>query len=137
MHGFISKGWFMGKTATRTRAGFKLNLTGVERVILYVTDWDRAVKFYTETLGIPLKYKEDGWAALATRGIELNLHSGRKSRAQKDEASIGFRVDDFDATYAALKQRGVKVGEIYSPCEELRCANFTDPDGNRLSIEGR
>lgn len=132
----------MAKTSTgkpkTAAAAAKPGLRAVQRVILYVSDFDRAVKFYTETLGVPLKGGHDGWAELGTEGIEIDLHSGRgKQAAGEDDPLIYFRVDDLDATYAALRSRGVKLGEIQSPCGGVRCACFRDPDGNALGIEGK
>jgi catechol 2,3-dioxygenase-like lactoylglutathione lyase family enzyme len=124
------------KRAKGANGTAKPNLGKVERVILYVSDFERAVKFYTETLGLGLKHKSEGWAELATQGTEIDLHHGRDAKA-KDSTSLGFSVENFDAAYAALKARGVKVGKIFSPCGGLRCACFQDPDGNNLGIEGK
>jgi catechol 2,3-dioxygenase-like lactoylglutathione lyase family enzyme len=129
----------MAKTAVAKapKTQSELKLGKVERVILYVADFDRAVKFYTETLGLSLLHKDEGWAALGTQGTEIDLHHGRRPKPQENDANIGFRVEDFDSAYAALKDRGVKVGKVFSPCGGLRCAGFTDPDGNKLGIEGK
>ena len=115
----------------------KVKLGKVARVILYVSDFDRAVKFYTETLGIKKVYAEQGWCSLATEGTEIDLHHGRKASAGECEVNIGFQVKDLDATYAALLDAGVKVSKIFSPCGGLRCVSFRDPDGNSLGIEGK
>ncbi len=123
--------------AKKTAATPALSLGKVERVILYVSNFDRAVKFYTEKLGFTLKSKSEGWAEIATAGTEIDLHHGRTTKPQEGEPSLGFAVADFDAAYAALKARGVKVGKIFSPCSTLRCACFTDSEGNNLGIEGK
>ncbi len=123
--------------ARKSAAAPALSLGKVERVILYVSNFDRAVKFYTEKLGFTLKSKSEGWAELATAGTEIDLHHGRETKPQEGEPSLGFAVADFDAAYTALKARGVKVGKIFSPCSELRCACFTDSEGNNLGIEGK
>ncbi len=119
----------------------RLALGKVQRVILYVNDFDRAVKFYTETLGIPLQYQDEGWAALATQGTEIDLHAGgcgdEATAAEPGSTHVAFAVADLDATYAALKARGVKLSEIFSPCGGTRCASFEDLDGNCLGIEGK
>jgi catechol 2,3-dioxygenase-like lactoylglutathione lyase family enzyme len=124
----------MPATMTKPKA---LRLRKPERIIIYVKDFARAVKFYTQTLGMPLRHSEEGWAALGDGDTELDLHGGRTKKAREGEFHVGFRVDDLDATVAALKARGVKVGKIGSPCEGLRYAGFTDPDGNQLSVEGK
>ena len=126
----------MSGTTTGYKAALKLGK--VSRVMLFVRDFDASVKFYTEVLGIPLLYKQGNWAALATDGVEINLHGDRTAAApEHGDPSIGFCVEDFDAAYAALQERGVKVGKIFSPAPGLRVANFEDLDGNELGIEGK
>jgi predicted enzyme related to lactoylglutathione lyase len=123
-------------SAKAAKAAKPFKLGAVERIILYVRDFNRAVKFYGETLAIGLKYQSPGWAALATSGIEINLHEGLKGKPADKLLNLSFRVDDFDAACAELKKRGVTVGAVFQPCEGLRCAPFSDPDGHRLHIEG-
>lgn len=116
----------------------KLDLTRPQRAIFYVTDFNRAVKFYHETLGLPFVYPaEDGWASFQLKGIELSIHSGREKNAKSDHSYLGFAVPDVDAARETLKSRGVKVGEIASPCEGTRYFGFQDPDGNHFGCEGR
>lgn len=116
----------------------KIDLSRPQRVIFYVTDFDRAVKFYQETLGLKPAYPaEDGWASFQLKGIELSIHSGREKNTKGDHAYFGFQVSDVDAARLALKARGVKVGEIVSPCEGTRFFGFKDPDGNHMGCEGR
>lgn len=113
-------------------------LATVARVILYVKDTARSARWYSQTLGLPIRFQEPGWVELETRGATLCLHRGRASRPPKDQASVGFRVADFDAAYKALQLREVPgLSEPFSPCGGLRCASFEDPDGNALGIEGR
>jgi catechol 2,3-dioxygenase-like lactoylglutathione lyase family enzyme len=112
-------------------------LTAVERVILYVRDTERSAAWYSKTLGIPVRHKEPGWVELETKGVTLCLHGGRKHGPAPDQGSVGFRVENFDATYKALKLREVPgLGEPFSPCPGVRCLRFTDLDGNELGIEG-
>lgn len=110
-------------------------LSVVERVILFVRDTERSARWYADTLGLPVRHKEPGWVELETRGVALCLHSGPPAKAPT--AQVGFRVDNFDASYKALQLREVPgLGEPYSPVQGLRCAQFADPDGNALGIEG-
>lgn len=113
------------------------SLTSVTRVILYVRDTERSARWYHETLGIPVRALEPGWVELATEGVTLCLHGGRKRAAAEDQPSVGFRVKDFDATHRALQLREVPgLSEPFSPCAGLRCLSFRDLDGNELGIEG-
>ncbi len=112
-------------------------LAAVERVILYVRDTEKAARWYGQTLGIPVRFKDHGWVELETKGSTLCLHGGRKHGASPDQPSVGFRVADFDAAFRMLKLREVPgLGEPFSPCAGVRCLSFRDPDGNQLGIEG-
>lgn len=109
------------------------------RMILYVSDFDRALAFYSKTLGLELAYPgEGGWAEFKTGQAAICIHAGREGQlTTKGIASVGFAVDDFDAAFKSLKARGVVLGEPFMPCGDLRVSSFCDPDGNELSIEGK
>jgi predicted enzyme related to lactoylglutathione lyase len=114
-------------------------ITGAARMILYVSDFDRALSFYTETLGLELAYPAGGgWGELKTGQASICIHSGREGTlTTKGITSVGFAVDDFDAAFAKLKERGVVLSKPFAPCGDLRVSSFCDPDGNELSIEGK
>jgi catechol 2,3-dioxygenase-like lactoylglutathione lyase family enzyme len=115
-----------------------VRLSAIERVILYVRDTERSARWYADILGVAARHKESGWVELETKGVTLCLHGGREGGRIKDATSVGFKVDDFDATHRALKLREVPaLTEPFSPCAGVRCLSFEDPDGNVLGIEGR
>jgi catechol 2,3-dioxygenase-like lactoylglutathione lyase family enzyme len=115
-----------------------VRLSAIERVILYVRDTERSARWYSDTLGLPARHKEAGWVELETKGVTLCLHGGREGGRVKDPTSVGFKVEDFDATYRGLKLREVPgLTEPFSPSPGVRCLSFEDPDGNVLGIEGR
>jgi catechol 2,3-dioxygenase-like lactoylglutathione lyase family enzyme len=112
-------------------------LSVVERVILFVRDVDRTARWYADTLGIPVRHRERGWAELDTRGVILCLHGGRSAPPPKDPPQIGFRVENFDAAYRALQLREVSnLSDPLTPCPGIRVAHFSDPDGHMIGIEG-
>ena len=114
-----------------------LALSAVERVILYVRDVERSVRWYADTLGLPARHRERGWAELETRGIVLCLHGGRNAPPPKQAAQVGFKVDAFDPAYKALQLREVEgLSDPLEPCPGVRVAHFSDPDGHLISIEG-
>jgi predicted enzyme related to lactoylglutathione lyase len=84
-------------------------------VRVFVTDWDRALRFYTETLGPPYEGAE---GPLVGRFVGVSL-----------------RVDDIDETYQTLRGRGV---EFVAPPARMPwggvLAHFRDPDGNVLTL---
>ena len=98
-------------------------------VIEFVSDMDRAVQFYRDTLGLPLKFQSPEWTEFATGDTSLALHpASRDNPAGKRE--IGFSVEDLRAFHAALQERGV-----HFPMPPTRqeyggeLAQFVDPEG--------
>jgi predicted enzyme related to lactoylglutathione lyase len=106
---------------------------------IYVTDMDRAVKFFTETLGLRLDYQAGPeWAQIdAGKGLILGLHgTGHGAEAGKDGSTIvGFEVDEPIAqVYETLVARGVKFDGPPVDTGHVKLAHFRDPDGNAFYL---
>ena len=107
-------------------------------VTFFVSDSDRAVRFYVETLGMKLVEEESHWAVIdAGDGLRLGLAvKGPDSVAVKRDAllaSVSFYPKvPFDEAIAILENRGVHfdVKEI----GPMTFAHFRDPDGNALAL---
>jgi catechol 2,3-dioxygenase-like lactoylglutathione lyase family enzyme len=89
----------------------------LDHVYYWVTDMDRAVRFYQEVVGLRLLERHDSnWAELDAGSIRLALHGTREGApVSGGGAAAGFRVDDLDATESALRTRGVRFvhqGEV-------------------------
>lgn len=110
----------------------------VARILLTVSDPLKSAEWYKATLGIePLEVRaKPPHVILNTQGTLLVLHRGRTKKCE-DPAYVHFRVVDFDSSLAALRAKGVELGEVFSAGEGLQIVNFPDPDGNMLGIEGR
>lgn len=130
---------FKAKKQPKAAAAPKDGLGKACRTILYVTDFEKALRFYQETLGLTLAYPaSDGWAEFKTGDSALSIHGGRDMASPtKGICSVGFQVADFDAARARLASKGVVLSAPFSPCADKRVSNFSDPDGNELSIEGK
>jgi catechol 2,3-dioxygenase-like lactoylglutathione lyase family enzyme len=67
----------------------------IRYVIKFVGDMDKAVKFYRDVLGLPLKFESPGWSAFVTGETTLALHpASDKNPAAKVE--MGFTVADVE-----------------------------------------
>ncbi|MGO8999830.1 MAG: VOC family protein [Polyangiaceae bacterium] len=107
---------------------------------LVITDMDRALRFYVETLGFKLRARfGDDWAEVdAGDGLVLGLHRAR-SHGPKPGAhgsiSVGFDVNQPIAEVVeVLANRGV---QFHGPVKEegaVKLAFFADPDGNALYL---
>lgn len=76
-------------------------------VIKFVTDMNKAVKFYRDTLGLQLRFESPGWSEFATGETTLALHpASDKNPAGKVE--FGFTVADVETFYRDMSQ-GSKI----------------------------
>ena len=114
-------------------------------VRIFVSDWDRALEFYRDTLGMPVAFESAdlGWAQLDTGECTLAVErSDPEDPETKDLVGrfvgVSLQVPDIDVTYEELLGRGVRFD---SPPEKQSwggtLAHFRDPDGNVLTLLGR
>ena len=113
----------------------------IERVIIQVSDQDKALEFYTGTLGFEVRAdvafgEGDRWLEVGPpgTGAALALMPPRPGNpVGKDQSCVVFSTDDLDADHAALKDRGVDVDEPMGGEGPVpRMFFFRDPDGNNL-----
>jgi predicted enzyme related to lactoylglutathione lyase len=109
------------------------------RVLLYPTDFDRAVRFYGDTLGLEV-YREYG-AGGAVTGVVYFLGGGylEVTSVAPDvppgSIRLWIQVPDVDAEHDRLASLGVEITD--PPADMpwgLREMSFLDPDGTRLRL---
>ena len=109
-------------------------------VTLYVANMDRAVAFYTETLGLKLAYRfGDHWASVELgKGLTIGLHpaSGTIERGTpKSSPAIGLELaGTIEEAMKTLEGRGVSFQGILDEGKAGRFAHFHDPDGHQLYL---
>lgn len=105
-------------------------------VIEFVANMDRAVKFYRDTLGLPLKFESPGWSEFSTGETTLGLHpASEKNPAGKVE--LGFNVPDIHQFHAEMTSRGVHFP--MPPTKQdfgAVLAQFVDSEGAHISVSG-
>lgn len=113
-----------------------MSFSKVGAVILLVSSMERSVKFYKETLGLPIKTKSKDWTEFFSSGTVLALHPAKKKSAIKPASGmlVGFEVSDLDASVKKLKEKKVKFYK--KPKQEPfgKHAIIQDPDGHLVSI---
>ena len=112
-------------------------------VTVYVRDFERALAFYRDVLGLPLRFADEkfGFASFATPGAGFTLAKvDETDPAQRGlvgrHTGIAFGVDDLDGAYAAWRARGVSFP--LPPTEQPwggRLAQLSDPEGNLLTVD--
>ena len=106
-------------------------------VIEFVGEMDRAVKFYRDTLGLPLKFQSPGWSEFVTGETTLALHlASEKNPPGKIE--LGFHVDDLQGFYKEMTSKGVAFP--MAPTKQDfggDLAQFRDTEGARVRVGGK
>ncbi len=122
----------------------KLNLTQVGRVVVTVADTDRALDFYTGTLGfekvvdVPMG-PGMRWVEVALAGAPTTLALSPPPPGQEaggKQTGIILDTTSLEADHAALKAAGVDVDEEVSRMGDPVPPMFwvRDPDGNSLIV---
>ena len=113
-----------------------LQVTGIDHVVLYVQDLERAKEFYMGLLGMEWEHGGPGQAFLrcGTQQIALfalrdgvELHPGSELNHMALRLASGERA----AVKAALEAAGC---EVHGRANDPDCLYFADPDGHRLQV---
>lgn len=131
------------------------DVDNIELVTVIVADYDEAISFFVDVLGLELAQDEpsltnDGrpkrWVVVRPSGAATGLLLARAD-GENQEAAIGsqfagrvglfLRVEDFDRTYRRLVEAGVEF--VSEPRSEPygRVAVFVDVAGNRWDLLSR
>src|SRR5262249_24349996 len=107
-------------------------------VTVMVSDMERAVRFYAETLGLALTARYgDEWAEVQAPGLTIGLHPAGAHGPQPGQAgrlSMGLQVAQLAPAIAALKEKGVVFSSPATEGGPERMAFFADPDNNPLYL---
>jgi catechol 2,3-dioxygenase-like lactoylglutathione lyase family enzyme len=120
------------------------HLSDTPVTFINVTDRERAMVFYRETLGLPLRSSDDFGDFLDLKGALLRMTVIPDHKAHGHPV-LGWNVGDIGAAVEALRDRGVvftiyegmgqdELGIWTSPDGQAKVAFFADPDGNALSL---
>ncbi len=113
----------------------------IGRVIIPVSDQDKALEFYIDTLGFEVRADipfgdGDRWLEVAPPGAAtgIALMPPRPGGSPgNDQSCVVLDTGDLDADHAALKERGVDVEEPMGGEGPVpRMFFFRDLDGNNL-----
>lgn len=122
-----------------------MKLDRIHQFAAYARDLDEAINFYRDTLGATYltKFDPPGLAFFEFSGTRLLLEK------TAPKATIYFRVDDIEAAFTELLDRGVKfiaephlifrdaAGIFGAAGEEEWMAFFSDPSENILALASR
>lgn len=104
----------------------------VRQVVLSTDDLDESIRFYTETLGFALKFRDGThYAALDGGSITIALATSI-DHPLPGKVVVGIRTDDVDGAAAAVEESGgAIVKAAYDDAHERRAVVY-DNQGNGL-----
>ncbi|WP_347354941.1 VOC family protein [Intrasporangium sp.] len=104
----------------------------VRMVVLSTDDLDESIKFYSETLGMPLKFRDEShFAALDGGSVTLALAT-RVDHPIHGRVVVGIRTADVDAAAQRIEQTGGAIVKgPYDDAHERRAVCY-DNMGNGL-----
>jgi catechol 2,3-dioxygenase-like lactoylglutathione lyase family enzyme len=120
--------------------------TAAERMIkggnatVFVSDMDRAVRFYNETLGLKIAYRAGDHFCMidAGAGFLIGLHPPASNAAKPGTSGsiqIGLDVQEpIQDVVDSLRTRGVNFHGPVIDDSAVKLAFFNDPDGNVLYL---
>ena len=115
-------------------------LTQIGQIAVPVSDIERAIAYYRDTLGMRFLFQAPpGLGFFDCAGVRLMLDAPAKAQAENFSSVIYYKVPDLNAAFEILSARGVVfeakphlIAKL--PAHELWMAFFRDPDGNLLAL---
>eukprot|EP00299_Pterocystis_sp_00344_P008831 c3506_g1_i1.p1 GENE.c3506_g1_i1~~c3506_g1_i1.p1 ORF type:complete len:132 (+),score=15.60 c3506_g1_i1:55-450(+) len=108
----------------------------LSQVLLLVRSVPRAVKFYSEGLGLPVAHFSDTWSLVNAGGVQIALKSANNESEFCTGYSpiLNFNVSDVPMTVSRLLQMGAVLdGPIkYQVFGKIACVRT--PDGHMIGL---
>jgi len=127
-------------TAAAGPAMTQLELTQIGQIAINVHDLQRAIAFYRDTLGMRFLFQAPGGLAFFdVGGVRLMLGVAEKPEFSHPASILYYKVDDINAAYETLKNRGVTfIDEPHLiaklPTHDLWMTFFRDSEDNVLAL---
>jgi len=115
-------------------------LSSIGQIAMPVRDLVRGVEFYRDRLGLPFLFQAPpGLAFFQCGSVRLMVEVPGEKEFQRPGSILYFNVDDIDAAYRELRDRGVAFRDephliAKMPDHELWMAFFNDGEGNTHAL---
>ena len=108
----------------------------IQKVVfmLMAQDMDRAIAFYTDVIGLEVRFRSPNWTELTYGDAVVALHSG--GDGEFNSTGLGFTVVDIRAACREVSAGGGKVvsGPSERPGEPIMLAHLADTEGNGFEL---
>ena len=114
----------------------QIKTTGIDHVVLWVSDLERSKQFYIDLLGMTVHHESDWQSFLWCGEQQVALFQQRAGNAVKTGAELNHMALRMEpASYAEVKTRLEHEGiEVSGRTGDPTCIYFNDPDGHRLQL---
>jgi predicted enzyme related to lactoylglutathione lyase len=128
-----------GRELTMTTMTEQVALDRIGQIAIRATDIGRAVRFYRDTLGMRFLFEVTNLAFFDCGGVRLMLSGAESPEFDHPGSVLYYKVADINATYEALKKRGVQFIDqphLIAKMEDhdLWMVFFRDSEGNTLAL---
>lgn len=113
-----------------------MQFLGVDHILYYVHDLDRAKAFYRDVMGLPIMLDVPGFAGVSLGGgIWLGLHPTEMKGQDVGRGGFAYlRVADLDKTLNELRARNVAILNEPGQVPMGRLATIHDSEGNAIGL---
>ncbi len=99
-----------------------------------VSNMDRAIKFYEETLGLSALFKGKDWSEFQIRGNRIALYKTNGTVPNRGGAVLSFLANPIESVINDLKSQGVRFVKELQVFPYGKLAEFLDSEGNILGL---
>ena len=104
----------------------------IDTVFIEVSDIDYSIKWYTEILGLTMRWNRNGYAAFTVGETSLTLVQSTDVKPAK-HCPFNFFTNDIDAVHKFLVANKVDTEDV-ADYPDIRTFDFKDPDGHILGF---
>ena len=118
----------------------KAKMKGTHLSWIVVSDFAKAKKFFTETLGLKAMNVADEFGWMELQGPEgaligVSTHNQYSAIKPGQHAVITLSVDNIELATKELSEKGVKIiGDVCEVPGHVKLQLFADPDGNLFQL---
>ena len=114
-----------------------MKVRAIDFVVMNVSDMQRSIAFYRDTLGLDFPIWEDSpnWQEFDSHPVAIALRRDVKGAGQN--AAIALAVEDVSAALEELRPKGVTILGDRFEAQLCYTALIEDPDGNLILLHQR